>query len=119
VVDGDPGVLRLLESVLTSHGYEVSTAPSGRRALDLLRAGIAPGLILIDLEMPFLSAVELRLELSLDPSFNEIPFVMTSDCRETLDRLPSFIRQLEKPFQLQALLTTVEKYAAPVPGGWE
>lgn len=114
VVDDDPDTLVLLESILSSHGYEVTGTPSGVLALDLLRGGLRPCLILVDLEMPLMNGEQMRLALAQDAALKEIPVVITSASREHLDRLGHFIRQLEKPFSLKVLIEIVEKHCTPV-----
>src|SRR5689334_9253118 len=98
VVDDDPDILALLESILTSHGYEVTGAASGASALTILRGGLIPCLILVDLEMPGMSGPELELELARDAALKDIPVVITSASREYLDRLHRSIQKLGKPF---------------------
>ena len=113
VVDDDPDNVALLESILT-YGYEVTSASSGPSALAFLRNGPAPCLILLDLEMPFMSGAELKLELGQDPALKDIPVVITSASREHLDRLHLSIKKLEKPFSLKLLIEIVQEHCSPV-----
>src|SRR3954465_4661132 len=96
VVDDDPDTLALLESILSSHGYEVTGTSSGTMALDLLRSGLRPCLILIDLEMPVMNGEQVRLALAQDAALKDIPVVITSASRDHLDRLRVFPRHLGK-----------------------
>ena len=114
VVDDDPDVLALLESILTSHGYEVTRAASGPSALALLRSGLSPCLILVDLEMPLMSGMELKEELAQDEALKDIPVVVTSVSREHLDRLHLSIQKLGKPFSLSQLIEVVHEHCSPV-----
>ena len=114
VVDDDPDTLALLESIFSSHGYEVTSSPSGTIALDLLRGGLRPCLILIDLEMPAMNGEQVRLALAQDAALKDIPVVITSASREHLERLGLSIQQLEKPFSLNVLIQIVEKHCSPV-----
>jgi CheY-like chemotaxis protein len=114
VVDDDPDTLALLESILTTHGYEVTSAVSGPSALAFLRSGLSPCLILVDLEMPLMSGNDLQLELSQDPALKDIPVVMTSASREHLDRFHLSIQKLEKPFSLTTLIEIVQVHCSPV-----
>lgn len=119
VVEDDPDILRLVEVILTGHGYDVATASNGHDALHLLRGGLAPCLILIDLEMPVMSGLELRAELAEDPATRDIPVVLTSVSRENLDRLQSSVQRFEKPFKISDLVRAVEEHCSPVPRGRE
>jgi len=114
VVDDDPDILALLESILTTHGYEVTSAASGPSALALLRGGLTPCLILVDLEMPLMSGAELKQELARDESLKDIPTVVTSASREHLDRLHLSIQKLGKPFSLSQLIEIVHEHCSPV-----
>jgi len=114
VVDDDPDILALLVSILTSHGYEVTGAASGASALTLLRAGLSPCLILVDLEMPLMSGADLEKELARDAALRHIPVVVTSASREHLDRLHRTIQKLDKPFDLPQLIGIVREHCSPV-----
>jgi len=57
VIDDDPGILSLLESLLTKEGYAVVTADNGREGLAALERG-RPDLILLDVQMPGMSGFE-------------------------------------------------------------
>jgi len=116
VVDDDPDILGLVGSILAVHGFDVATAPGGQAALRLLREGPAPCLILIDLEMPGMSGLELRAELARNPSTRNIPVAMTSVSRESLGRIHASLRRLEKPFVLEELVKAVEDHCSPSPG---
>src|SRR5262245_43368027 len=66
-------------------GYQVSTAADGQEALDRLRAGPRPGLILLDLLMPAMDGWEFCRRLRQDPALASIPVVVVSgvgDCPE-------------------------------------
>ncbi|HVR85706.1 MAG TPA: response regulator [Planctomycetota bacterium] len=114
VVDDDPDILGLLESILRTQGYEVTGASSGPSALALLRGGLTPCLILVDLEMPQMSGAELKQELAQDESLKDIPVVVTSASREHLDRLHLSIQRLGKPFSLSQLIEIVREHCSPV-----
>lgn len=51
VVDDDPAQLRLVEQILTSHGYEVVKAGSGQEAIRIVYER-KPDLVLLDVMMP-------------------------------------------------------------------
>jgi DNA-binding NtrC family response regulator len=64
VVDDDPDIVMVLRDRLELLGYETSFASDGLQALDLIERD-APGLMLLDLEMPRLSGVEVLKRLVL------------------------------------------------------
>jgi CheY-like chemotaxis protein len=57
IVDDTAMNLKLLEGILTGHGYAVSTAPSGPVALERVRDE-HPDLVLLDVVMPEMSGYE-------------------------------------------------------------
>jgi len=120
----------LLSQVLGDLGYEVATARDGREALESIRNGERPGLVLLDHWMPNMDGTEFlgHLRASTDPAIAAIPVVvMTADpdgVADLLARAPPDTL-LEKPFGLRELRRVVVRYcgqgAAPhrgaAPGG--
>ena len=51
VIDDDQSLLRLMKSHLGAHGYEVETAQSGERGLEMV-SSFRPGLVILDLLLP-------------------------------------------------------------------
>ncbi|HYJ27057.1 MAG TPA: response regulator [Nocardioides sp.] len=77
VVDDLPQNLRLLEAVLTPHGFTVLSASSGREALDVLAAE-QPDIVLLDIMMPGMDGYETCRRIRLDPATSFIPVVMVT-----------------------------------------
>lgn len=109
VVDDDADIRETVADVLDHLGYSVITAENGRVALDLLRAGPPPALILLDLMMPDMDGWEFLSELRASPPFESVPVVILS----AMDRArgPAEAGYLRKPFDLDDLLAVVERYA--------
>jgi two-component system, chemotaxis family, chemotaxis protein CheY len=59
VVDDSVTMVLSLKTTLKMNGYEVETAGNGREALDKLKAGLKPNLILTDINMPEMGGLEL------------------------------------------------------------
>jgi CheY-like chemotaxis protein len=79
VVDDDPRVVRLLDSVLLSipGRYRISRAFGGQEALTLMRAE-QPDLVLLDLYMPELDGFTILDHMAADPALAQIPVVAVS-----------------------------------------
>jgi class 3 adenylate cyclase/CheY-like chemotaxis protein len=75
VVDDVPQNVRLLDAVLSSHGYRVVTADSGGKALGLLAAE-APDLVLLDIFMPGMDGHEVCRRIRQEPATAFLPVVM-------------------------------------------
>jgi two-component system response regulator MprA len=118
-VDDDYDVLFALQDVLEMEGYRVIPARSGQEALELLRKGLRPAVILLDLMMPEVSGWEFRAQQAADPELARIPVVVVSG-QGLSDREVSSLGvdgYLKKPVDLDQLLTAVGRYAHPSLGG--
>jgi len=77
VVDDTPANVKLLADVLGARGYAVSTAASGKEALEKVAAD-APDLVLLDVVMPEMSGYEVCKALRADPATARLPVVMVT-----------------------------------------
>jgi CheY-like chemotaxis protein len=109
VVDDDPAVREIVGEILSEEGYEVIELANGRAALDCLRSGARPDLILLDLMMPVLDGWHFRREQLLDPTLARIPVVaMTAG---PVQMAPTGIQTLAKPMSTADLLDVASRYA--------
>lgn len=74
-VDDNEEGLYALEQLLQAHGFETVTASSGESALKAVSTE-APDLILLDVQMPGLSGLEVVKRLKRDPWFRYIPVLL-------------------------------------------
>ena len=77
VVDDSPTIRRLVRSVLEESGYDVSTAPDGQAALDLLQREDFD-LALIDFVMPRINGYQLAQSIRAIDRLRELPLVLMS-----------------------------------------
>jgi CheY-like chemotaxis protein len=113
VVEDDFAIRETLRELLEDEGYDVSWASNGREALELL-AHRAPRVILLDLMMPVMDGWEFRVAQQKDPALARIPVVVIS-ADHALDQKVAALAVdgwLAKPFELDALLTTLRRYTA-------
>jgi CheY-like chemotaxis protein len=108
LVDDDEDIRTVLSEALQDAGFEVSCAASGREALDQLRNGKHPGLILLDLMMPVMDGWQFRQEQRENPDIASIPVVVISAVNPG-KALPEGTTLLRKPFDLEAMLREVER----------
>ena len=109
VVDDVPQNVRLLEAVLTSHGYSVTSASSGPEALEKVSAEL-PDLLLLDIQMPEMDGYEVCRRLRADPATEFLPVVMitSSDTEVRVNALEAGADDfVTKPFDQQELLIRV------------
>jgi CheY-like chemotaxis protein len=78
VVDDDPATCAGLASALEAEGYAVAQAADGSEALQALRAGLRPGLILLDLAMPGMDGWAFLRERERDAELASIPVIVVS-----------------------------------------
>jgi CheY-like chemotaxis protein len=85
-----------MKMLLEWEGYRVACAGDGAEALDYLRAGERPALILLDVMLPGLDGWQFRQQQRRDPELAAIPVVVVSaldaaDC-------PEAAAHVRKPF---------------------
>lgn len=109
IVDDDTDVREVLGELLADEGYATRTCPNGRAALEMLRGGARPGLILLDLMMPVMDGWQFRAEQLRDASLRSIPVVvMTASRGVDRDDLGG-AEVLQKPVGLGDILEAVER----------
>jgi two-component system cell cycle response regulator DivK len=72
VVEDNELNLKLFCDLLRAHGYEAEPVRDGREAVERTRA-FAPDLIIMDIQMPHVSGLELIEQLKADPDLRHIP----------------------------------------------
>jgi two-component system response regulator MprA len=109
IVEDDRDIRECMADALEVEGYSVAFAGNGREALEKLRSGVRPELILLDLLMPVMSGWEFRHEQLADPLLSGIPVIVVSASSPGGLR-PD--RHLPKPFGVDELLEVVAEYAS-------
>jgi CheY-like chemotaxis protein len=119
-VEDNPANFVLVRKVLEVHGeHVVEQAPSAEDGWARIEAA-PPALVLLDLDLPGMSGLELARKLKADPRLHAIPIVAISASVMKDER--SQARQagcagfLEKPFDLQELRRVVAEAAAGAGG---
>ena len=110
VVDDEPEVLRLVETILTEQGYRVLVANGGDSALKVFQEkDTRPDLVLTDVVMPGMSGPMLVDQLmAIDPNI-KVLFMSGYDDRQVVHRYV-----VSKGFQLISKPFTVKKLAGAV-----
>lgn len=115
LVDDNLDSSATLEAFLRAHGFEVTAAFNGQQALDVLRAGFRPSVILLDVMMPGKDAHGFRAEQRADPALAAIPVIVFSgayDVGAIAERLG--VRDyLTKPLDIQRLLDGIRRLCRP------
>lgn len=110
VVDDEIAIVDLVADILGDEGYDIAVAHDGRSALDMLRAGLRPNIVISDLMMSNLDGMGLYRAIRSEFAHERIGvLLMSAGRRVTLnDPLAGF---LPKPFSLIDLLDAVESLA--------
>ena len=109
VVDDDDAIREVVQAILETEGFHVSTAANGREALDQI-ARSAPALVLLDLQMPVIDGWQVQARLRTERP--EVPVVVMTAGRHA--RLEAAQHRaagyLGKPFDIADLLDTIERF---------
>ena len=110
VVDDDPDIRRLTETLLTDHGYHVILAAHGQDAILRLRHR-CPDLIVLDLNMPVMDGWTFRTEQRdlADQKRAAVPVLLTTgedDASAFADTLQA-VGVIKKPFDPAQLLNAI------------
>ena len=109
VVDDDPDLREFLQLMLTSMGFEVTSAANGHEALDVMK-GHDPDLILLDMKMPVMNGWDFCHALEdRDP---RPPIIVLTAAPDPAARAAEVCADgwLGKPFEYADLEATVRRF---------
>jgi CheY-like chemotaxis protein len=106
VVDDDEGVRGLIVDVLSAEGFAVREAENGQHALELLRSGPLPSLIVLDLKMPVLDGYGLLRIRAAEGDLRSVPVVVLT-ASEGFFRRQDVHAVVTKPFDPKRLIDEV------------
>ena len=127
IVEDNPQNMRLIEMVLKSHNYTLLKAVDGEGALNIATSE-RPDLIIMDIQLPGISGLEVTKKLRKNPTFTHTPIIgvtayaMKGD-RERVFRagcnayLPKPIDTRELPRIVAGMLTGYSKTISSIGGG--
>jgi CheY-like chemotaxis protein len=112
IVEDDDDQRESLIDLLQAEGYPAAGAPNGQAALNELRQGPPPCLILLDLMMPVMNGWEFREAQRRDPALAAIPVAVVTGVRGSRDQVAALdaVSYFQKPVDPDALLATVSEY---------
>jgi CheY-like chemotaxis protein len=103
VVDDQPFFVAMARTILQAKGYSVTSALSGKEAIQAARTS-RPDLIILDVEMPEMDGITACHRFKRDPDLKDIPIVILT---ATLDR-----KLNEKAFRAGAEATILKASSA-------
>ncbi len=117
VVEDNDLNMRLFHDVLEAHGYNVLQAKDGMEGLRMAHEQ-RPDLILMDIQLPDVSGLEVTKWLKDDETLKSIPviaitaFAMAGDKEKFLEG--GCDAYIAKPISVASFLQTVERFAKPL-----
>ena len=106
VVDDDPDIRETLRDVIEAEGFAVVCAADGQKALEALRQGLRPSLVVLDLMMPIMSGWELLDAVRAERELAGLPVaVISASGGRTAP--PGATCSLRKPVDLDTLIELV------------
>ena len=110
VVDDEQHILQVLSLKLRNAGFEVHTACDGEEGLHLARS-LAPDLVITDVQMPYMTGLELSRVLAGDASTAATPVIILTARGYALgdDDIdsPNIVEVISKPFSPRAVIDLV------------
>jgi len=111
IVDDNPDSLTIMRGILEPRGYQVSTAGSGKAALEnILQA--KPDLVLLDVMMPEMSGFEVLQRIKEDVNTARLPVILVTAKTHDEDVLNGYQYgadyYITKPFTAKQLVYGVE-----------
>lgn len=107
VVEDDSSLRDWIHFELQFEGYQVDEAADGLLAIEALRRGEPPDLILLDVQMPRMDGFQVCSELQTWPDYAAVPIIFLTARAELTDRLQGFSvgasDYLAKPFKMAEL----------------
>jgi CheY-like chemotaxis protein len=113
IVDDDEQLRMVIRSILEQEGYKVVEAESGQESLDLLKAGEAPDLVLMDVMMPEMDGWEACRKIKEDEDLKDTLVAMLTLKTQDADKMQSLVRatadwHIDKPIDKKKFLKTVK-----------
>lgn len=110
VVDDDQAIRDSLAEILEDENHRVRVASNGRDALEMIRAGEPPCMVLLDLTMPVMDGWAFAREASRDPGLAAIPICVVTASGPTQPLPPGAVGVVRKPFRLDRLFTILNAH---------
>jgi DNA-binding response OmpR family regulator len=114
VVDDDVVIVRLIESLLQSQGYQVSSATNGIEALEKIKKE-PPDLLILDVILPEINGYDICYRLRFNREFENIPILLVTERNQELGDWISrkaHIGYIHKPISKKKLVDQVKNIVA-------
>lgn len=114
VIEDDDHIAHVLKFMLERQQYRVTVVSDGRAARTAIESGSVPGLVLLDVMLPYIDGFELVRIARAQAGWQDVPIVMLT--AKTMEQ--DIVRALDagandyvlKPFQPNELLARLRRY---------
>lgn len=113
IVEDNELNMKLFRDLLEAHGYSTVETRDGREALDLVRKH-KPDLVIMDIQLPEISGLEITKQIKADNSLKSIPIVAVTAFAMKGDE--DWVMQggcdgyIAKPISVMPFIQTVKKF---------
>ncbi len=112
VAEDEDSNFKLLESILQPYQTNIHRAKTGREAVDIMRNGLKPAIVLMDIKMPEMDGFEatrtIRTFDTLTPIIAQTAYAMVGDREKAL--ASGCNDYVSKPIRRSTLIEILEKY---------
>ena len=111
IVEDDTNLSDIMKTYLERKNYEVITAPTGNRALKLVKREL-PDLITLDVLLPDMSGFKILKTIKNYETTKDIPVIMvsvTEDENKVKGMKSGVFKFLPKPFQMEQLFSAIKE----------
>lgn len=111
IIEDDPDIAELLQFNLDNEGYRTKIEGNGDKAFDLITAK-PPDLLILDLNLPGLTGIEICKYLRENPRTKDLPILMLTARTQEIDKIIGFEigadDYVTKPFSVREVLARVQ-----------
>ncbi|MEJ2761902.1 MAG: response regulator [Gammaproteobacteria bacterium] len=117
LVEDDENTRSLLHFILSRAGYHISMAVDGEQALNCIRTIQPPGLVLLDVMMPYHDGFEILEAIKIRESWHKVPVIMLTGRDNEEDIASGFEHGIDdyvtKPFKPAELIARIHRLITP------
>lgn len=113
IVEDDPIVSKLLSMAFKQRGFDVTVAPDGRQAMQIIEDSASPMLVVLDIILPFYDGFEILNSIRTNPNWQNVPIIMLTSKTQEQTVVRAFEHgaddYITKPFQIEELMARVRR----------
>lgn len=110
LVEDDVEFRNMLRELLEEEGYDVVALANGAEALETLRAGVTPNVILLDVSMPVMDGFDFLRQRNEDPRLAQVPVVLVTNAKPHERPTVGVSDVVRKPIDIDEILFAIKRY---------